>query len=109
MDKCTQIIVTALPIIVMVLLIPFIRNDYILTLIYSVFILGSLHFKREPRDVHIFIFGFFCMIFFETIFIRTGVETFLRTSLFGIMPLWLPFLWGCGFIAIKRGVMILNK
>jgi len=36
------------------------------------------------------------------------VETFVRNSLFGLMPLWLPFLWGYGFVAIKRGIKILE-
>lgn len=60
-------------------------------------------------DGIIFIFGFCAMIFFEYIFISTGVETFVRNSLFGSMPLWLPFLWGYGFVAIKDGVKILEQ
>lgn len=48
------------------------------------------------------------MLIFESIFILTGVEVFQRNSLFGIMPLWLPFLWAYGFIAIKRTIRILD-
>ncbi len=44
----------------------------------------------------------------EYFFISTGVETFIRNSLFGVMPLWLPILWGYGFIAIRRGVEALT-
>jgi hypothetical protein len=25
------------------------------------------------------------------------------------MPLWLPFLWGYGFVAIKRSIEILSR
>lgn len=54
-------------------------------------------------------FGFFIMFAFECLFISTGVEVFRRDSLFGIMPLWLPFLWAYGFVAIKRSIDILNR
>jgi hypothetical protein len=45
----------------------------------------------------------------EYFFISTGVETFARNSLFGLMPLWLPFLWAYAFVVIKRAVIILSK
>jgi len=57
----------------------------------------------------IFLFGFITMIVFEYLFVSTGVESFVRNSLLGIMPLWLPFLWGYGFVAIKRSVEILDN
>jgi hypothetical protein len=49
------------------------------------------------------------MLISESIFISTGVEKFERNSLFGLMPIWLPFLWAYGFIAIKRAVHIIEK
>ena len=49
------------------------------------------------------------MILSEAFFISTGVETFTRTSLLGIMPLWLPVLWGYAFVAIKRAILILDQ
>ncbi|MBI2506954.1 MAG: DUF2878 family protein [Candidatus Colwellbacteria bacterium] len=69
----------------------------------------ALVIKREPKDITILIFGFFVMIASEYLFVSTGVETFNRNSLLGVMPLWLPFLWAYGFVAIKRGVKILEK
>jgi hypothetical protein len=104
-----KIFIESLPVIGMVALIPFIKNDYTLTGIYILIIVVMLSIKQEKGDVFVCIFGFVAMIFFETIFITTGVETFIRNSLFGIMPLWLPFLWGYGFIAIRRGVQILLR
>ena len=92
----------------MIGLIPLVKNDYLLTLVYVGIIVVSLSIKRERNDISIFIFGFFIMIISESIFISTGVETFIQNSLFGIMPLWLPFLWAYGFVAIKRGVEIIG-
>lgn len=93
----------------MIILIPFVRNDYILTLIYITIIVLSLIIHYEKKDYLFLILGFVIMIFSEFFFIKTGVETFNRNSLFGIMPLWLPFLWSYAFMAIKRVINILDN
>jgi cell division protein FtsW (lipid II flippase) len=110
MKKTKEIFLVALPILIMVGLVDIIENDYALTLLYIVIILGIFSIKKEKKtDMIVFWFGFVMMIIFEYIFISTGVETFLRNSLFSVMPLWLPFLWGYGFVAIKDGVKILER
>jgi hypothetical protein len=109
MNKVTRIFLQTLPILVMIGLIPFVGNDYMLTVLYIGIIFLAFMITREKHDLTIFVFGFFMMIISEYLFISTGVETFIRNSLFGIMPLWLPFLWGYGFVAIARGVAILKK
>ncbi len=92
----------------MVALIPYVRDDYKLTLIYVAIIAIALFIKRKHMDVQVLIFGFIVMIVSEYFFINTGVETFNRHTLLGIMPLWLPFLWAYGFVAIKRALDILG-
>lgn len=108
MKKTLAIFLNAIPVLLMIGLIPFIKNDYILTLIYIGIIATDLAVKYTPNDLLILIFGFFIMIASEYLFISTGVETFQRNTLCGLIPLWLPFLWSYGFIAIKRSVEILN-
>ena len=93
----------------MIGLIPVIKNDYLLMFIYILIIVISLFVKKEKNDILFLIFGFFIMIFSELFFISTKVETFNRNSLFGLMPIWLPFLWSCAFVAIKRSINILEK
>ena len=106
--KIVKIFLNALPVLIMVGFIPIVKNDYWLALIYILIILISFYLIRASRkDSIVFVFGLVSMIFFEYIFISTGVETFVRNSLFGIMPIWLPLLWGYGFVAIKRSVEIL--
>lgn len=106
--KIVKIFLNTLPILIMVGLIPIVKNDYWLVLIYIFIILISFSLiKASRKDFIVFVFGLLAMIFFEYIFISTGVETFVRNSLFGIMPIWLPLLWGYGFVAIKRSVEIL--
>jgi len=74
-----------------------------------VIILITLVIKHDSKDFLALFFGLFVITFFEYIFVKTGVETFNRQTLFGLMPLWLPILWGYGFVAIKRAIIILNK
>lgn len=92
----------------MIGLIPVVGNDYWLALIYCLIIAVSFWIKHEKNEHIILIFGFFAMIVSEYIFVSTGVETFKRNTLFGLMPIWLPFLWGYAFVAIKRGVKLLE-
>lgn len=107
--KFNKIFLNTVPILIMIGLIPLVSNDYFLTLLYIIIIIVSLTLKKEKGDLHVLTFGFCAMIVSEYIFISTGVETFTRNSLFGLMPIWLPFLWGYGFIAIKRGVEIIGE
>ena len=108
MKKILKIFANALPILLMIGLIPFVTDDYLLTALYVAIIAIALFIKRERNDLTLLIFGFIIMIVSECLFVGTGVETFTRRTLFGIMPLWLPFLWAYGFVAIKRSAEILN-
>ena len=92
----------------MIGLIPLISNDYILASIYLIIIILALSIKKEKGDFVFMIFGFFVMIISESIFISTGVETFVRNSLFGLMPVWLPFLWAYAFVVMRRSVKVLG-
>lgn len=107
-NKIINIILNVIPVLLMIGLISVIQNDYLLTVIYIGIILIFFSIKKEKGDIVVFLFGFFAMILSEMVFISTGVETFIRNTLFGLMPLWLPFLWGYGFVAIKRGLKILE-
>ena len=108
-DKILFIFLNTIPIILMIVLIPSVENDYSLTGVYAVIIVSSLVIRYEKNDAHFLIAGFFIMLFSEYLFISTGVETFNRNSLLGIMPLWLPFLWSYPFVAIKKIINILNQ
>ena len=108
MQKVGKIFLNAIPILIMIGLIPLVKNDYLLTVFYiGIIVLSLIVIKSRKNDLVAFIFGFVVITFFEYIFISTGVETFTRNSLFGVMPLWLPFLWAYGFVAIKRSIKVL--
>ena len=109
LKKIIFILREAVPIILMIGLIPFLQNDYTLTDVYIIIIIGSLLIKRERNYFLIMAVGFFAMVLSESFFITTGVETFNRHSLLGIMPLWLPFLWAYAFVVMRRSLAILAK
>ncbi len=108
-DKILQIFLNITPIILMIALISIFKNDYVLTGIYAGIIAISFLIKYSQKDYLFFIFGFIIMIISEYFFVSTGVEIFVRNSLFGLMPLWLPFLWAYAFVAMKRAIIILDK
>ena len=103
-----RLIAIAAPIFFMIALIPYVRNDFVLAGLY-IAIIGVSSFRYERHDFTYLIVG--CLVLFvsEYFFISTGVETFERKSLLGVMPLWLPLLWAYVFVAIKRGVLIIEK
>jgi hypothetical protein len=107
MKKTIRIFLNAIPVLLMIGLIPFVSDDGILTVVYCTIIIIAFCVERTRHDWPAFLFGFFAMILFEFFFVSTGVERFNRNSLFGVMPLWLPFLWAYGFVAIGRSVKIL--
>jgi hypothetical protein len=109
MKKAARILLNAVPILLMIGLIPLVRNDYALTAAYVAIIAVALAIRRYEKDILFLSFGFLVMIVSELFFIATGVETFERRSLFGIMPLWLPFLWAYCFVAMRRAIIILDK
>ena len=107
--KAGVVLFYALPIVLMIGLIPLIQNDYVLASVYSACVVALLFIKREKNDLVALVFGFVGITVSEFFFISTGVETFARQSFLGVMPLWLPFLWGYAFVTIKRCLRILDR
>ncbi len=103
-----RLVMIAFPIVFMIGLIPYVQNDFLLAGIYiAIIAVSSLRYHRH--DFTFLVVG--CVILFisEYLFISTGVETFERRSLLGVMPVWLPLLWAYVFVAIKRGVLIFER
>lgn len=103
-----RVVMTAFPVFFMIALVPLVKDDYILTAIYLVIIaISALRYTR--RDFIFLTFGFFTLLIGEYFFLMTDVEVFERTTLFGVMPLWLPFLWAYIFVTMKRSVSLFEK
>lgn len=99
----------SLPLLAMIGLIPFIHDGALLT---ALFILPALlYFIKNPtkKNYLVYTVGLVAMTLSESIFLTTGVERFRDETLFGIMPLWLPFLWAYGFLVIKDSLLLIEK
>jgi hypothetical protein len=107
--KIKMIGLYALTIGAMIALISVISSDYILALVYVVVAATVLTIKPERHDYAAYLLGLIGITISEYFFISTGVETFSRISLFGVMPLWLPFLWAFAFVLIKRTLHLLDR
>ena len=108
MLKIFRIALHAIPVAIMIALIPAVKNDYALAALYIGIIALLFIVNRKRHDISVLIFGLIAMTIAEYVFIKTGVETFSRTSLLGIMPIWLPILWAYGFVAIRKGIAALT-
>jgi len=103
-----RVLVIAVPVLFMIALIPFVKNDFTLAGIYIAIIAVSA-IRYTHKDFAFLIFGFVMLLACEYLFLLTGVENFERRSLFGIMPIWLPVLWAYVFVAIKRSVLVFER
>lgn len=108
MKKVWRIAAEAVPVLLMLSLIYVVSNDYLLAGLYVVIITISLLARYKLLDITALFLGMVIMTIGEVIFVSSGVEVFQSRSLFGVMPIWLPILWGYGFVAIKRAVKILG-
>lgn len=109
LNKMWKIVLNALPIALMIGLIPLVVNDYTLALIYILIAVVTFTIRREAYDYLAYALGLVVITISEYFFVQTGVETFARQSLWGVMPIWLPFLWAYAFAVIKRSLRILDR
>jgi cell division protein FtsW (lipid II flippase) len=107
--KIKIMIVELLPIVGMILLIPFVKNDYALLAVHLIIIAIMFYIKYIKLDWLFFVFALITMTASEALFISTGVEVFERNSLFGLMPIWLPVLWAYVFVVMRRLVKVLEE
>lgn len=106
--KYSGVILGVTTIVVMIALIPFVRDDIALAGIYTLLVVFSFLINYQHGDIFIFVACAVLLFISEYFFISTGVETFVRRSLLGVMPLWLPILWGYAFVAIRRFIVALE-
>ncbi len=104
-----KIVLESIPILIMLSLVYFIKDDHILALSYIFLIVGFFNVHYEKNDLKMFFLGLILMTFFEFVFLKVGIEKFNRTTLLNIMPIWLPLFWGYVFVVIKRVSLLLNE
>lgn len=96
------VLLEGLPVLIMVSLVAVLGDEFLILGAHLAVATIGLSVRHERYDGLALLLGLVLMTLSETVFVQTGVETFSQHSLFGLMPLWLPVLWGYGFVAIKR-------
>ena len=105
----SRVLTSMLPVVVMIALIPLVRNDIVLAVIYTLFILVTLAIRQDRKDLVLLGVGLVIPTIGEILFVATGAEVFTRDVLIFGIPLWLPLLWGYVFVMMRRGVAALER
>lgn len=78
------------------------ENNILLFVLYFVLSLGLIFFHKDKTELVIFGYGIFIGALVEIIGTYvSGYQSFTNPDFLGI-PVWLPIVWGYGFVAMKR-------
>lgn len=110
MKKLRKILLETSPILFgIILAYLFWRNSILLSLIYSTLALGLIYFHKDKTELFIFIYGILIGAIVEVIGTQISrYQSFSTHEFFGI-PLWVPIVWGYGFVAMKRVGFVLQE
>ena len=103
MNKFSKVFIETLPILFGILLsYLFWQNNVLLFIIYLVLTLGLIYFHKDKTEFAIFTYGILIGAIVEVIGTQiSGYQSFAKPD-FGGIPMWLPIVWGYGFVAMKR-------
>lgn len=102
MKKTLEIIKEFIPILIGFIAIWIIRQEIIISIILILILLLTFKIKYNKNEIYLFIFGIITGFVIEVgSDLIYKLQYWENGSLFGI-PIWLPLLWGYGFIFIRR-------
>lgn len=109
MTKLFKILIETLPIFFGILLsYLFWQNNILLFIIYLILTLGLIYFRKDKIEFIIFIYGILIGAIAEVIGTQiSGYQSFANPDFAGI-PIWLPIVWGYGFVVMKRVGFVLT-
>jgi len=109
MDKISKIFLETLPVFGGILLsYLFWQNNLLLFTIYLTLTFGLIYLHKDKSEFLIFAYGVIIGIIIEVVGTSiSGYQSFTNPDFLGI-PIWLPVVWGYGFIAMKRISLIIK-
>ncbi|OGF76773.1 hypothetical protein A3E62_00965 [Candidatus Giovannonibacteria bacterium RIFCSPHIGHO2_12_FULL_44_29] len=110
MTKTLKVFIETLPILFGILLsYLFWQNSFVLFIIYIALSVVLILRHRDNSEFAIFIYGIIIGGLVEVIGTQvSGYQSFTEPDFLGI-PMWLPVVWGYGFVAMKRIGIILKS
>ncbi len=108
--KISEIAKNSFALFAMLIIFYFIKSETWITVLMLALILVAFKLKYERGEWKVLFFGMVLGFFFEIAGDAVyKLQNWNHTLLFGI-PLWLPLMWGYGFVLIRRiGNVIIKK
>ncbi len=110
MNKISKVLLETGPILFGILLsYLFWQNSIVLLTLYLTLTLGLIYLHKDKSELIIFAYGIVIGTLVEILGTQvSGYQSFTKPDFRGI-PMWLPIVWGYGFIAMKRIGLILKS
>ena len=110
MSKIVKVFIETLPILFGILLsYLFWQNNFLLLAIYLILTVVLILWRGDNTEFAIFAYGIIIGGIVEIIGTEvSGYQSFTNPNFFGV-PIWLPIVWGYGFVAMKRVGFILKN
>ena len=110
MSKIVKIFIETLPILFGILFsYLFWQNNFLLLAIYLILSVVLIFWRGDNSEFAIFAYGIIIGGIVEIIGTEvSGYQSFSNPNFLGI-PIWLPIVWGYGFVAMKRIGFILKN
>jgi len=110
MNKIAKVFIETLPILFGILFsYLFWQNSFLLFAIYIILSVVLILWRGDNSEFAIFIYGIIIGGLVEVLGTQvSGYQSFAEPDFLGI-PIWLPIVWGYGFVAMKRIGIILKS
>ena len=103
MNRLSKVFIETLPIFFGIFLwYLFGQNNVLLFTIYLILTLGLIYSHKDKTEFVIFAYGILIGAIVEVVGTQiSGYQSFVKPD-FGGIPMWIPIVWGYGFVAMKR-------
>lgn len=108
-NKYLQLFYEFLPLIISLLLLWIIKNEFLVTILLIITLLISFKIKYYKGEWKLFFIGLIAGVVLEVISDLVYQLQTWETATFLSVPLWLLVFWGLGFVFIRRAGNLIVK
>lgn len=101
-NNIREVIIQLLQLIMVFVILTFTRNEIVFAFVIAILLLVNFKIKYSKNEWELFLIGCLAGFIIEVALGKIyRLQYWQQDSLFGV-PLWLPLLWGYGFVFIRR-------